>query len=146
MDVFVPMSSSSALILSGSQSFQVFAVTGGSAFVGGSPPGGLPCFVVQRKREEELPIISQLTWGTGGVYLWWTDPCMHECLIQVNFDFKLFGTRCFMQLWGEIIVSGNCFKDRGRFFIDGLFIVSALTIQGGVRSCLLYCLAWQVAL
>ena len=62
---------------------------------------------------------------------------MHGCSIQVNVDFKLFGSRCFMQLWGEIIVSGNCFKDCGKFFIELSFVISALTIQGGVRPCLL---------
>ena len=40
----------------------------------GAPPRGV-CFVVQRKREEELPNIRRLIWCRDGVYLWWTDPC-----------------------------------------------------------------------
>jgi len=41
----------------------------------GAPPRGV-CFVVQRKRDEELPNIRRLIWCRDGVYLWWIS---HAC-------------------------------------------------------------------
>ena len=83
----------------------------------GAPPRGVcPALwfrgSVKRKTTQYQP--SNMGYGWS---LFMVDGPMHaRVFVHVNVDFKLFGTRCFMQLWGEIVGWGNCFKDCGRFF------------------------------